>query len=352
MQLTEKNNILNFMESSRRGFFAKGAAIFSSAFFNRPKALSNPNIRKTISRPLIISTWPFGEVANKKAIEVISSGGSSLDAVEKGINVTENDKENTSVGIGGLPNSEGIVQLDACIMQGPGHNAGSVMGLEGIRNPISVARKIMEHTRHVQLVGKGAQEFALLQGFTKENLLTEKSNRKWLEWKKNNQRKKREGSINNHDTIALLMLDEDGNLTGGCSTSGLAFKLPGRVGDSPIIGSGLYVDNEVGAAGATGVGENVLRHCCSFMIVEFMRQGLSPQDACIQAIKRAAKIDPLGIDLNIFFIALDKKGRYGAAGTGKGFQYSVTTPKQSRILDSAALSELDAGPVGGNEFHN
>ena len=210
----------------------------------------------------------------------------------------------------------------------------------------------MEHTRHVQLVGKGAQEFALSQGFTKENLLTAKSKRKWLEWKKDNQKKRPEGSIDNHDTIALLMLDKDGNLTGGCATSGLAFKLPGRVGDSPIIGSGLYVDNEVGAAGATGIGENVLRHCCSFMIVEFMRQGLSPEDACIKAIKRAAKVDPLGIDLKIFFIALDKKGRYGAAGTGKGFQYSVTTPKQSRILDSSALSGIDAGPVGGNEFHD
>ena len=175
---------------------------------------------------------------------------------------------------------------------------------------------------------------------------------KWLEWKKNNQKKKPEGSIDNHDTIALLILDENGNLTGGCSTSGLAFKLPGRVGDSPIIGGGLYVDNEIGAAGATGIGENVLRHCCSFMIVEFMRQGLPPEEACIQAIKRAAKIDPKGIDLNIFFIALDKKGRYGAAGTGKGFQYAVTTPKQSEILNSAALSNVDAGPVGGNEFNN
>ncbi|HIG85115.1 MAG: N(4)-(beta-N-acetylglucosaminyl)-L-asparaginase [Verrucomicrobiales bacterium] len=340
------------MELSRRGFVAQGAAIVSGAICNKPEAFSKPNIRKTVSRPLIISTWPFGEVANKKAMEVINSGGSSLDAVEKGINVTENDKENTSVGIGGLPNSEGVVQLDACIMHGPGHKAGSVMGIERIRNPISVARKIMEHTRHVQLVGKGAQEFALSQGFTKENILTEKSKRKWLKWKKNNQKKRPEGSIDNHDTIALLMLDEGGNLTGGCSTSGLAFKLPGRVGDSPIIGSGLYVDNEVGAAGATGVGENVLRHCCSFMIVEFMRQGLSPQDACIKAIKRAAKIDPLGMDLNIFFIAVDKKGRYGAAGTGKGFQYSVTTPKQSGILDSAALSDIDAGPVGGNEFNN
>ena len=333
------------MELSRRGFVAQGAAIVSGAICNKPEAFSKPNIRQTVSRPLIISTWPFGEVANKKAMEVINSGGSSLDAVEKGINVTENDKENTSVGIGGLPNSEGVVQLDACIMHGPGHKAGSVMGIERIRNPISVARKIMEHTRHVQLVGKGAQEFALSQGFTKENLLTEKSKGKWLEWKKNNQKKRPEGSIDNHDTITLLMLDEGGNLTGGCSTSGLAFKLPGRVGDSPIIGSGLYVDNEVGAAGATGVGENVLRHCCSFMIVVFMRQGLSPQDACIKTIKRAAKIDPLGMDLNIFFIAVDKKGRYGAAGTGKGFQYSVTTPKQSEILDSA-------GPVGGNEFHN
>ncbi len=169
-------------------------------------------------------------------------------------------------------------------------------------------------------------------------------------WKKDQKKINVEGSAENHDTIALLMLGEAGNLAGGCSTSGLAFKLPGRIGDSPIIGSGLYVDNEVGAAGATGIGENILRYCCSFMIVEFMRQGLAPEKACIKAIERVAQIDPLGIDLNIFFIALDKNGRYGAAGTGKGFQYAVTTPKRSGILESAALSDVDAGPVGGNEF--
>ena len=334
------------MKFSRRKIITKGAAAVSAATYIHKSSAENKSLSEN-SLPLVISTWAFGESANEKALQVYKKGGSILDSVEQGINLTEDDKDNTSVGIGGLPNSEGVVQLDACIMNGPDHAAGSVMALEEIRNPISVARKIMEKTPHVQLAGLGAKKFATKHGFAEENLLTNKSKIKWESWKKKN--KKPKVSKDNHDTIALLMIDTNGNLAGGCSTSGLAFKMPGRVGDSPIIGGGLYVDNDIGAAGATGVGENILRHCCSFMIVEFMRQGLSPTKACEEVIKRAAKIDPKGLDLNMFFIALDKKGRYGAAGTNKGFQFSVTDENGSNILDAISLAQVDSVKEGGNE---
>ncbi len=335
------------MKFSRRKLITKGAtAIGAASYIQQTSAKIQPSAKNSF--PTIISTWSFGEPANKKALEVYRNGGSILDSIEHGIKLTEDDKNNTSVGIGGLPNSEGVVQLDACIMNGPNHAAGSVMALEGIKNPISIARKIMEKTPHVQLAGLGAKKFAKQLGFSEENLLTTESKKKWENWKKKNS--KPDISKDNHDTIALLMIDGDGNLAGGCSTSGLAFKMPGRVGDSPIIGGGLYVDNEIGAAGATGLGENILRHCCSFMIVELMRQGLSPTKACEEVIKKASKIDPRGMDLNMFFIALDKKGRYGAAGTNKGFQFSVTNKDESGVIDVTPLAKGNSVIKGGNEI--
>lgn len=338
------------MAITRRGFIgAASAGVTSAGALIGAEAEGRTN-RKAKKRPLIVSTWPFGQAANEKALATFAEGGTNLDAVEQGIRVTEADIQNSSVGIGGLPNAKGVVQLDACIMDGPQHRAGSVMALEGIKHPVSVARKVMEETRHVQLVGQGAKDFALSQGFEVEDLLSGGSRKRWEEWKAS-QPPLKEGDKDNHDTIALLALGADGNIAGGCSTSGLAFKLAGRVGDSPIIGGGLYVDNGVGAAGATGVGENVLRYCGSFLVVEFMRQGLDPEAACVKTLERIASIDPLGIDLNIYFIALDKQGRFGAAGTGRGFEYAVTTPEKSAVLKSAALSDLDVGPIGGNEFY-
>jgi len=300
------------------------------------------------ARPVFVSTWGFGKAANEASLRQYEESQSVLDAVEAGIRLTEADKSNASVGAGGKPAANGHVQLDACIMYGPGSKAGSVGGLEDIMHPISVARAVMEKTPHVMLVGKGAKAFALEQGFAAENLLTDKQRREWREWK----RKKRamEAGEDNHDTIALVGIDADGNLAGGCSTSGLAYKLPGRVGDSPILGSGLYVDNEIGAAGATGVGENVMRFCGSFMVVEYMRQGLSPEDACAETIRRIARLDGRPIqDLHINFIALNKKGAFGAAGTGNGFPYSVTYPGFSDVLQSKALSQKPIGTVGGND---
>jgi isoaspartyl peptidase/L-asparaginase-like protein (Ntn-hydrolase superfamily) len=322
------------MPLSRRKFLAKTTATAAAGSLAIGRLTAATDLSpKNLERPLLISTWPFGKAANDAALKVIQNGRSVLDAVEQGISVVEADPSNSSVGLGGKPNSAGVVQLDACIMFGPGHKAGSVGALEGIQHPISVARLVMEKTPHVMLVGEGARQFALAHGLeaveTSENRRIKDALRKIESTK---------GKEKNHDTIALLALGPDGTIAGGCSTSGLAGKLPGRVGDSPIIGSGLYVDNEVGAAGATGIGENVMRYCGSFLIVELMRQGLRPEEACIEVIKRIAKKDPRGFDLSINFVALNKQGEFGAAGTGKGFTFSVTTKSFSRVQQSVSVS--------------
>ena len=282
--------------------------------------------------PLIVSTWPFGQRANDAALKALLDGALVLDAVERGIQFTETDPAVTSVGLKGKPNAAGVVQLDACIMFGPGHRAGSVAALEGIRHPISAARLVMEKTPHVMLVGEGARMFALEQGLESAEVNSRDAYEKWQRGRPAPPVRPEAPKKGNHDTIALLVLGPDGTVAGGCSTSGLAGKLPGRVGDSPILGSGLYVDNEVGAAGATGVGENVMRYCGSFMVVEYMRQGLHPQAACEQTIRRIARQDPKGMNLSINFVALDKTGRYGAAGTDKEFQFAAATRAGSRVL--------------------
>lgn len=315
--------------------------------------------RQSDARPLIVSTWPFGKPANEAALAAIRAGGSTLDGVEQGIWHSESDSGNGSVGLSGIPNAAGFPQLDACIMWGPGHQAGSVAAIEGIVHPISAARRVMEKTPHVMLAGEGARWFALEEGLESVPVPIPAEGR-LAAWRKRQadinaakaarERKEKRSLEENHDTIALLILDADGNLGGGCSTSGWGGKLPGRVGDSPIIGSGLYVDNEVGAAGATGLGENVMRYCASFMVVDRMRQGLDPETACVETIRAIARKDPRGIGLSINFVAVDKHGRYGAAGTGNGFSYAVTTPAQSGVLRSAGLSDVDVGPVGGNRF--
>jgi isoaspartyl peptidase/L-asparaginase-like protein (Ntn-hydrolase superfamily) len=316
---------------------ALGALAASTATVSRG---AEPNGEKG-EAPLIVSTWPFGKAANEAALKVLLQGASILDAVEQGIWVTESDPGNSSVGLSGKPNAAGVVQLDACIMHGPDHKAGSVAGLEGIRHPISAARRVMEKTRHVLLVGEGARMFALEEALESVELNSRERYDQWQKQRAAQRSKPAEKKPDNHDTIALLVLGTNGHIAGGCSTSGLDGKLPGRVGDSPIIGSGLYVDNEVGAAGATGLGENVMRYCASFLIVEFMRQGMSPQEACVQTIQRIMRTEPKGANLSINFVALDKHGRYGAAGTDQGFQYSVTTPGSSRVLANPGIGKLE-----------
>ena len=325
------------MTMSRRKFVSQTAVGLAAAAATLSSARAAEPGRKKIAAPLIVSTWPFGRASNDAALKVLSAGGSLLDAVEQGIWVTESDVSNHSVGLSGTPNAAGVVQLDACIMDGVGHRAGSVAGIEGIRHPISAARRVMDKTKHVMLVGEGARMFALEEGLES----TEPNSRELYEKWSRQRPKPAKAKPDNHDTIALLILGADGNLAGGCSTSGLGGKLPGRVGDSPIIGSGLYVDNEIGAAGAAGVGENVMRYCASFMIVELMRGGAHPGEACLEAIRRIARIDPKKIaDLSINFIALDKRGRFGAAGTDHGFAYSVTTPRSSEVLPNPAIAKL------------
>lgn len=303
--------------------------------------------------PLFIATWPFGRFACEEAVRV-AQRGSMLDAIEKGIWVTENDVKNASVGLGGIPNANGQVELDACIMSGPDHNAGSVAGLQDILHPISIARLVMEKTPHVMLVGAGAKQFALEHGHSATELLTENQKAKWQAWKKSQaeERSKNESpkiDADHHDTIAMLGIDPQGNLFGGCSTSGWGYKIPGRVGDSPIIGSGLYVDNNVGAAGATGLGENVMRHCGSFLVVEMMRNGATPVEACVQAVNRIAELDPKSLgNLDINFIALNKAGEHAAAGTSKGFKYAMANVNGHEIIEAQSLTEKAIGPEGGN----
>lgn len=276
-------------------------------------------------RPVAIATWPFGKIANEHAQAALAAGGSRLDAVEAGIREIERASSDGSVGLGGRPNAAGYPQLDACIMDGPGSRAGSVAAVEGIVHPITAARRVMEASKHVMLVGEGARWFAVEHGVEAVDIADlEAKKRAWAARDRG-----AAGDRSGHDTVALLVLDADGHLAGGCSTSGAGGKLPGRVGDSPILGSGLYVDDEVGAAGATGIGENVMRYCATFWIVELMRQGLAPQRACEEVIHRIAQRDPRGYELDICFIALDKQGRVGAAASNQTFPFAVATRETS-----------------------
>ena len=303
----------------------------------RPLPITN-ELTKSFSKPVFIATWPFGLAACERSRSELNRGSSILDAVERGINVTELDESVDSVGVGGMPNAVGVVQLDASFMDGVHQRAGSVAGLEGYPNPISIARRVMEATKHVMLVGQDAAKFAKQQNFVERDLLTANSRERWQAWKAA-QAAGSNTPDKSHDTIALLGLGADGHLCGGCSTSGLAFKLPGRVGDSPLIGAGLYVDGEIGAAGATGVGENVLRYCASFLIVEFMRQGKSPTDACEAAIRRIASGDgkpPAALSVN--FVAVNKAGEVGAAGTDKEFQCAVVDAKRAVLIQPRFVS--------------
>lgn len=286
-------------------------------------------------RPLVVSTWKHGFAANAAAWKVLSAGGAALDAVEQGVRDSEADPAVNSVGYGGLPDREGNVTLDASIMDERGR-CGAVAYLQHIKHPISVARRVMERTPHVMLVGDGALQFALAQGFAKENLLTDEARREWEKWKTEKQGEFRPKiNVENHDTIGMVALDAAGNLSGACTTSGLAFKLPGRVGDSPIVGAGLYVDNEIGAATATGMGEAVVRAVGSFLVVELMRQGHAPQDACRLATERVIQKNPNWRELQVGFIAIDKQGRFGGYCIQAGFDYAVYDPASGNRMVTA-----------------
>ena len=285
-------------------------------------------------KPIVVCTWDFMN-ASAKAWEVLNDGGDSLDAVEQGVRIEEADVTNETVGKGGRPDRDGNVTLDACIMDKEG-NCGSVVYLQNIAHPISVARKVMEETPHIILAGKGAEQFAYEQGFKKEDLLTESTRKQYEEWKKES---KYETIINieNHDTIGMLAIDGNGDLAGACTTSGMAYKVAGRVGDSPIIGAGLFIDNEVGGATATGVGEEVIRTVGSFLIVELMRQGKSPQEACEEGVKRIMKKNEGRKDFQIGFLAINKQGETGAYCVHPGFSYRKYDPSGHENVPSESF---------------
>ncbi len=293
------------------------------------KSTTNKNLKKEI--PVVISTWKHGLPANAKAWEILSNGGRAIDAVEQGVRIPESDPNVTSVGYGGLPDRDGKVTLDSCIIDETG-NCGSVGCIQNIKNPISVARLVMEKTPHVMLVGEGATNFAVDNGFKLQNLLTAKAKQRWEEWLKNS--KYIPKIEENHDTIGMVAVDKNGNLSGACTTSGLAWKYHGRVGDSPIIGAGLFVDNEVGGAAATGVGEAVMKTLGTFLIVEQMRMGKSPQEACEIAIDRIVKKVPDYKNIQVGFIAVNKFGQTGAYSLRKGFEYALYQKNSNQLINS------------------
>jgi N4-(beta-N-acetylglucosaminyl)-L-asparaginase len=328
--------------STRRKFLFSSAAASLAALAGKKSFAAVPG-KPVKNDPIVISTWDFGKEANAEAWKTLASGGSALDAVEAGVKIPEADPDNRTVGYGGNPDREGHVTLDACIMDEQ-YRCGAVMCLEHIKHPIAVARMVMEKTPHVVLVGEGALQFALANGFQKENLLTPESEKAWKEWLKESKyepvinienQQNLPGGPYNHDTIGMLAMDAKGHLSGACTTSGMAYKMRGRVGDSPIIGAGLYVDNEIGAATSSGVGEEVIRIVGSHLVVELMRQGHSPKAACKEAVERIVQRNPeKAKSIQVGFLAINKKGVYGAYALQKGFTYSVKSGSEEKILSA------------------
>jgi len=321
----------------RRSFFKAGLSLGAISLIEPIKGadLFANSFEGTTTGPIVLSTWVHGLEANRAAWEVLSKGGSAVDAVEKGVRVTEADLTNRSVGIGGRPDRDGHVTLDACIMDEKSR-CGAVAFMEGIAHPISVARAVMESTQHVMLVGEGAEKFAIENGFQQAKMPIPEVKKDWQEWKKENKDLFKKPIINheNHDTIGMIAMDSKGNLSGACTTSGWAYKMHGRVGDSPIIGAGLFVDNEVGAATSTGLGEAIIRVSGSSMVVELMRHGYTPLDACKEVVNRIIKKHSDLSNLQCGFIAIDKKGNVGAYSVYAGFNYALKTSTEDKMVDA------------------
>lgn len=350
------------MSSNRREFIRHASVIGAGALIS--SAMSSSVVRKAAAQPSgqpVAIASANGLQAVSKAMELIRSGADALDGVIAGVNIVEDDPNDTSVGYGGLPNEAGIVELDAAVMHGPTHRGGAVAAIRNIRNPSRVARVLMERSDHVLLVGDGALQFARMHGFKEENLLTDKAREEWLKWKENLSTKddwlpshdettKDIGGLfapfyRHHGTIHCSAIDLKGNISCVTTTSGLAFKIPGRVGDSPILGAGLFVDNEVGAAGSTGRGEANLINCSSVMIVEYMRQGKSPEEACLMACQRIVdhnkmrrlKDDNGRPNFDVKFYALNKRGNFGSASLFDAGRMAVHDGKEARLVESAYL---------------
>lgn len=325
-----------------------------------PEMLIPQNKDNEVRKTIVISSGN-GLAATAKAMEMIQQGNDALDSVIAGVNIIEDDPNDMTVGFGGLPNEDGIVELDSSVMHGPTHRAGAVASLRNIKNPSKVAKMVMERTDHVLLVGEGALKFARMHGFKEENLLTEAAREMWVKWKENlsteddylpphNVDDKNIGSkfnevMQTYGTINCVAKDLKGNISGVTTTSGLSYKISGRVGDSPIIGAGLYVDNEIGGAGSTGRGEANLTNCSSVMIVEYMGQGKSPEEACLMICKRIVEhtiIKRLQKDdgkpnFNVTFYAINKRGEYGSASIWSGSKFIVHDGSVNCKLESAFL---------------
>ena len=350
------SNRRKFLQSS---VFSSFALLLNKKVNAAPVVDSDPV--NVTGKPIVISTWDAGINANKGAWEVLGKNGRALDAVEAGVKVTESE-QSCCVGLGANPDRDGFVTLDASIMDDK-FNCGSVAFLERIKHPISVARRVMEKTPHVMLVGAGAQQFAVAEGFPlEEQKLSDDAKRSYDQWlikseykpvinientKSDNTHSHGPSAPSrlpdgewNHDTIGMVAMDTEGNLSGSCTTSGMGFKMRGRVGDSPIIGAGLYVDNEVGAVTATGQGEDVIRVCGSHTVIEYMRQGMSPEAACKRAVERIRKIKgEAAKDIQVAFLALNKKGEVGAYALHKGFSYAVKSGTQEELIKAKYVME-------------
>jgi N4-(beta-N-acetylglucosaminyl)-L-asparaginase len=289
--------------------------------------------------PVFLATWKHGLPAVDKAAEVFHQGGNLLDAIEKGINIPEEDPEVTSVGYGGLPNAEGIVELDAGIMDGTRHRAGAVCGLRGVKTPISVARLVLEKTSHTTIGGIGLQEFARNMGYHPEQLLTPNSLKKWMEWKANPHHQTFWLNPENHDTIGVVATDGKGHVVAGCSTSGLAWKIPGRVADSPLVGCGYYADDRAGGASATGDGDLMTNYCTSVSIVQMMARGASPQQACEELLRDMVKADAKNKEGECAVIAMNNRGEVGAASMNAKFhlEYALWKSGKSQMIESTVV---------------
>ena len=321
----------------RRSFFKAGLSIGAIALIEPVKGAQvlASSFEGCATGPIVLSTWVHGLEANRAAWEILSKGGKAVDAVEHGVRVTEADLANRSVGVGGRPDRDGHVTLDACIMDEKSR-CGAVAFMEGIAHPISVARAVMETTQHVMLVGEGAEKFAIENGFEQAKMPITEVKKDWQNWKKENKDLFKKPIINheNHDTIGMIAMDAHGDLSGACTTSGWAYKMRGRVGDSPIIGAGLFVDNEIGAATSTGLGEAIIRVAGSSMVVELMRHGYTPLDACKEVVNRIIKKHSDLTNLQCGFIAIDKKGNIGSYSVYAGFNFALKTATEDKMVDA------------------
>ena len=347
---------------SRRDFLSASATV--AAGLSIPRELhaiapaSDVSTAASATRPVVVAS-ANGLRGVAKAYEMIMKGSDTLDAAIEGVKIQELDPEDDSVGYGGLPNEDGVVQLDASCMHGPTKRAGAVAALEGIATPSLVAKAVMDYTNHILLVGAGAKKFALQMGFKEENLLTEKSRLKWLKWKASQNANDNwldpdaDGKVSmTTGTINMNAVNARGDISSITTTSGLSWKIPGRVGDSPIIGAGQYCDNAVGAAGSTGRGESCIKVCASFLIVEFMRQGMSPEQACLKTMERViAMTEPRLLDargrpkFGLNFYAVSKDGRFAGAAAYQGAKFAVADASGARLVDSAYLFKASERPT-------